>query len=556
MIVAALAAAMIGQVFDGALLVVIFASSGALEAFVTRRTADEVTALLGLAPQRATRLCATEAEERTEEVQVDDLGVGDLVLVRPGERIGADGEVVAGESEVDQASITGEPLPVFKEPGTVVFAGTVNGLGTLRIRVARPARDSVVARIATLVEQASHTKAKAQLFIERVEQRYSVAVVAATLLLLGVPIALGQPFESALLRAMTFMIVASPCAVVLATMPPLLAVVANAGRHGVLVKSAPALEALCQVSVAGFDKTGTVSRGRPEVKVVIALEEHDETAILGAAAAVEQPSEHPLARAVVAAARERRAPVGVVEGFAATPGRGVAGQVDGRRVGVWSPTMLGGELPAVVELESAGLTAVVVSIEATPIGVIGLADQLRDSATATVRGLHDLGLRTTLLSGDHERAARLHGSQVGIAEIHGGLLPEEKLSRVRRLQEAGERVLFVGDGINDAPAMAAAQVGVALGRDGSDLAVETADVILVRDDLAALPPTVALARRGHRVVVANLVFTACVILGLVTWDVLGTLPLPLGVAGHEGSTVVVALNGLRLLRRSAWSALN
>ena len=260
MIVAALVAASIGQVFEGALLIVIFATSGALEAFVTRRTADSVRALLDLAPEQATRLHPGDVEE---QVDTAELVIGDVVLVRPGELVGADGEVMEGASEVDQASITGEPLPVLKETGDEVFAGTLNGAGALRVRVDRAAADSVVARIVALVEEASATKAKTQLFIEKVEQRYSVGVVVATLLIFGVPLALGAAFEPSLQRAMTFMIVASPCAVVLATMPPLLSAIANAGRHGLLVKSAVVMETFRDVTIVAFDKTGTLTEGTP-----------------------------------------------------------------------------------------------------------------------------------------------------------------------------------------------------------------------------------------------------------------------------------------------------
>jgi len=262
MIVAALVAASIGQVFDGALLIVIFATSGALEAFVTRRTADSVRALLDLAPEQTTRLAGDGIEEL---VGTAELQIGDLLLVRPGERVGADGSVVEGASEVDQAPITGEPLPVLKQPGNDVFAGTLNGTGALQVRVTRAAADSVVARIVAMVEDASATKAKTQLFIEKVEQRYSIGVVVATLGLFFVPVALGAALRPALLRAMTFMIVASPCAVVLATMPPLLSAIANAGRHGLLVKSAVVMEKFRQVTVVAFDKTGTLTEGTPRM---------------------------------------------------------------------------------------------------------------------------------------------------------------------------------------------------------------------------------------------------------------------------------------------------
>lgn len=552
MVVAALAAASIGQVFDGALLIVIFATSGALEAVATRRTQDSVRALLDLAPERAARIGADGAEE---VVPTAVLVPGDLVRVRPGDRIGADGTVVDGASDVDQASITGEPLPVAATSGTPVFAGTVNGAGVLTVRVDRASAESVVARIVAMVEEASATKARTQLFIERVEQRYAVVVVTATLLLLGVPLALGAAFEPTLLRAMTFMIVASPCAIVLATMPPLLAVMANAGRHGVLLKSAVALERLAQVDRVAFDKTGTLTLGTPEVAALTRLDPTTgEDDLLALAAAAEGGSEHPVGRAVVRYAAERGLDVPPASDFLATPGRGVRATVDGRVVEVVAPRGLEvATTGAVAAHEEAGRTAVVVVVDGRPQGVLALADRLRPEAPSAVAALTVLtGAAPALLTGDNPAAATALAARTGVTDVRAGLLPEEKARAVRDLQEEGHRVALVGDGINDAPAMATAHVGVAMGRSGSDLATQTSDVVLVRDDLTALPRAVALAHRAERVVRANLAFAAAVIVVLVTWDLVATLPLPLGVAGHEGSTIVVALNGLRLLREKAW----
>ena len=560
MIVAALVAATIGQVFDGALLIVIFATSGALEAFATRRTEDSVKALMTLAPERATLLLTSGEEER---VDTANLLVDDVVLVRPGERVGADGGVVDGLSEVDQASITGEPMPVTKRVGDEVFAGTLNGAGALTVRVGRAAADSVVARIGTMVEEASATKAKTQLFIDEVEQRYSVGVVVVTLALFAIPLTFGAAFETTLLRAMTFMIVASPCAVVLATMPPLLAAIANAGRHGVLVKSAVALEELGKIDLVAFDKTGTLTVGTPRVAAVTVLNRADEATVLGYAASAERRSEHPVGRAIVAAADERGIAVAHTDEFSSTPGRGVTARVAGGTVQVGSPVLLD-ELPdtrsgdaarAVEDMESSGHTTVVVLVDGTPVGVIALTDRLRDHATATVTDLARLtGNSPVLLTGDNTHAAHRVASEVGIDRVEAGLLPADKTTQVASLRDNGHNVLLVGDGVNDAPAMAAAHVGVSMGRGGSDLAMETSDVVLVRDDLSGLANVIALSRRAHRVVQANLVIAAIVITSLVIWDIAGTLPLPLGVAGHEGSTIIVALNGLRLLRRSAWSS--
>ncbi|MFD8464867.1 heavy metal translocating P-type ATPase [Streptomyces cyaneofuscatus] len=559
MAVAALGAAAIGQVLDGALLIVIFATSGALEAVATARTADSVRGLLDLAPATAVRLLPGSGEET---VSADSLRVGDTILVRPGERIGADGQVIAGVSDVDQATVTGEPLPAAKQPGDEVFAGTVNGAGALRVRVERDPADSVIARIVKMVEEASETKAPAQLFIEKIEQRYSIGMVIATLAVFAIPLALGEDLRAALLRAMTFMIVASPCAVVLSTMPPLLSAIANAGRHGVLAKSAVVMERLGQVDAAALDKTGTLTEGTPYVVDIRPVPGSGlaENTLLALAAAAEHPSEHPLARAVVRAAHERGLTLAETTGFTSAPGAGVTATVDGHAIRVGSPARLTFTADAdavgglVRELEDRGRTVVLVLRDGAPVGVLGLSDGLRPDAEATVAGLRRLTGRTpVLLTGDNERAARHLAAEVGITDVRAGLLPQDKAAAVQRWGAEGRRVLVVGDGVNDAPALAAAHTGVAMGGAGSDLALETADVVVVRDELATIPAVVDLSRRARRLVIQNLVIAGTFITGLVAWDLIGTLPLPLGVAGHEGSTVIVGLNGLRLLRERAWT---
>ncbi|MFJ9213561.1 heavy metal translocating P-type ATPase [Streptomyces sp. NPDC102264] len=560
MIVAAIGAASIGQVMDGALLIVIFATSGALEALATARTQDAVRGLLDLAPTTATRLADDGSEE---SVATADLVVGDTILVRPGERVGADGRVVDGASEVDQATITGEPLPVPKETGDEVFAGTLNGTGALRVKVERDASDSVIARIVAMVEEASETKAPTQLFIEKVEQRYSLGMVFATLAVFLVPLAFGAELTGSLLRAMTFMIVASPCAVVLATMPPLLSAIANAGRHGVLVKSAVVMERLGQVDAVALDKTGTLTEGTPRVTDIRPLDGSglDEDTLLALAATAEHPSEHPLARAVVDAARTRGLAIADMRDFISTPGIGVTATVDGHTIAVGAPARILNSNEDTVsahaaELENGGRTAILVLRDGAPVGVLGIADRLRPDASATVAALTTLtGSTPKLVTGDNPRAAARLAAEVGItgADVHAGLLPQDKVEAVRRLETQGRKVLVIGDGVNDAPALAAAHTGVAMGRAGSDLALETADAVIVRDELATIPTVLSLSRAARRLVVQNLVIAAVFISGLVIWDLAGHLPLPLGVLGHEGSTVIVGLNGLRLLRDAAWN---
>jgi cation-transporting P-type ATPase J len=538
MVVAAIGAAAIGQVLDGALLIVIFATSGALEAFATARTEDSVRGLLHLAPETAVRITANGEET----VPAEALALRDEILVRPGERIGADGEVVFGASDVDQATITGESLPASKSLGDEVFAGTLNGTGVLRIRVTRRAGDSVVARIASLVEEASRTKARTQLFVEKIEQRYSIGMVVATLALFIVPLVFGDDLQEALLRAMTFMIVASPCAIVLSSMPPLLAAIANAGRHGVLIKSAVVMERLGTTTRVAFDKTGTLTLGTPLLTRVHPFDQNTAEDVLRLAAAVEHASEHPLARAVVRSARGVELPA--VQGFVAHPGVGVSAMVDARHVSVSSAGVV----------EDDGQTVVVVRVDEVAIGTLHFTDRLRPDAVVAVASVAALSEQPPLLiTGDNASTAASVAEQVGMASFRAGLLPDEKLRLIEQMQDAGERVAFVGDGLNDAPALALAHTGIAMGA-GSDLTLQTADAVVVRDDLTAIPAVIALARRARRVVIANLCIAAGFIAVLVLWDLFGDLPLPLGVAGHEGSTILVGLNGLRLLREKAWKS--
>jgi len=543
MVLAAVGAASIGQVFDGALLIVIFATSGALEDVATTRTADSVRALLDLAPDRATLI--DDGGERV--VAATELRVGDRIQVRPGERIPADAAVLAGTSDVDQSSITGEPLPVPVGPGDEIFAGTLNGAGALQAGVIRDPADSVVARIVPLVAEASATKARTQLFIEKLEQRYSVVMVAATLALFIVPQLFGEDLRSALLRAMTFMIVASPCALVLATMPPLLSAIATAGRHGVLVKSAVAMEHLATVDTVAFDKTGTLTTGTPRVVTAPSRD------ILRSAAAAERYSEHPLGRAIVAHARDSGIDIPLALDFQAVPGRGVRATVQSRHVEVVNPGAVPGPaIPEVAELERSGVTVVVVIIDGVPAGAIGLRDTARPAAADAVRAVSRLTTHPpVLLTGDNPGAAAHLADEVGIGAVRAELLPDQKVAAVRELPG---RVLVIGDGVNDAPAMAAAHASIAMGRSGADLTLQTADAVTVRDDLTAIPAVLALARRARRMVLANLAIAGTFIVVLVVWDLFWYLPLPLGVAGHEGSTIIVALNGLRLLRRGAWPA--
>jgi heavy metal translocating P-type ATPase len=555
MVIAALSAAGTGQAFDGALLFVIFATSRAIAAIATRRTQDSVSSLLTLAPDHAVKVTPGGGEER---VAAATLFAGDTVLVRPGDRIAADGQVESGISEVDQASITGEPLPVRKSVGDEVFAGTVNGVGMLRVRVVRVGTESVVARIAALVEQASATKSRTQQRLDELEQRYSVGVVVITAAIMLLPFVLGTGFKPTLLRAMSFMIVASPCALTLATMPALLAAIANAGRHGVLVKGAAVMERVGKATTVAFDKTGTLTLGAPRLISVTALPGSglDQKDVLRLAAAAERGSEHPLAVAITAEAAAEGLQLPEAQDFLAEPGRGVRATVDGRRVVVRSAAASDRRDPgtdaAVGRAESAGCTVLVAVVDDAPSGVLALTDRIRPDAAATIDRLGALIADEPLvLTGDGSAAAMRAADQVHIRDVRAPLLPAQKAAAVADLQAAGKRVIYVGDGINDAPALTTADVGVAMAH-GADLAMETSDVVIVADELAVVPALITLSRCARKVMVQNLLLAATVIAALVSIDLISTLPLPAAVAGHEGSTLVVALNGLRLLGAGSW----
>ncbi len=559
MVLAAIGAAAIGQVLDGGLLIFIFATSGALEAVATQRTAESVRGLLDLAPERATRLTGTcEAS-----VDTGSLTAGDVILVRPGERIGAYGEVLDGASDVDQATITGEGLPAAKAVGDEVFAGTSNGGGALRVRVTRPAHETVVARIVAMVEQASATKAKTQLFIEKIEQRYSIGMVGATVALFAMPLLWGAELQPTLLRAMTFMIVASPCAVVLATMPPLLCAMANAGRHGVLVKSAVVMEQLGQVSRVAFDKTGTLTEGTPrltDIRPLTGSGLSDED-LLGLAAAVEYPSEHPLAGAVVAAAQDRDRPCrrrgGSVppRGWACMPLSPVPGSRSAHRRACWtiSPDPPPIASPRWCLLWSRRAAPRAGPARWRPGRGARYPDRLRPDAAATVAALGAMiGATPLLLTGDNPRAAAALVAEVGIGDVRPGIGPGQA-RRGTGIASGGPAGCAGRRRGRQRACLAAAHTGIAMGKAGSDLTLDTADGHHPRRTGRHLPPSSRCpAAPAASSCSRTLAVAALFITGLVILDLLGHLPLPLGVAGHEGSTVIVGLNGLRLLRTAAW----
>jgi Zn2+/Cd2+-exporting ATPase len=549
MLLAAVGAAYLGQWPEGGILLFLFSLSNALEYYVMRRTRRAIRALMSLQPAKA-----LVRRGRVESVvPADALRVSDVIVVRPGERLPADGVVVAGSSSIDQAPITGESIPVDAAPGSLVFAGTINQRGSLDVEVRRNPEETVLARIIALVEGAQSAQVPAQRLIDRFGQGYALLVILASAGAYALLGALGAPRDVSLYRAITLLVVASPCAVVISTPATILSAIANAARRGVLFKGGAYLEVLGRADTVVLDKTGTLTVGRPSVTDVVPLEGSEAT-LLTLAAALEQRSEHALADAIVVAARARGIDPLRPDSFEAVPGRGVRGSVAGTLVRIGNEAFLRDEGLDITEETRGRLTAFRRQGK-TPVlvgddhvrGIIALADRLRPQAIDTVRALRTLGIRhLMMLSGDHRQAAGAIGRELGLDDVRAELLPHEKAEVVRDLVTT-RVVVMVGDGINDAPALAAASAGIAMGMAGTDVAMETADVVLMGDDLGRLPFAIGLSRYTHRVIVQNLTFAGLVIAGLIV-AVFGVgLRLAFGVIGHEGSTVIVILNGLRLL---------
>jgi Cd2+/Zn2+-exporting ATPase len=556
MVVAAIGAATVNAWGEGAVLLGLFSSSNALEHFALGRTQRAVKALMDLSPDTATVL-RPGAPGGEVIIHVEELTLTDIVLVRPGERIAVDGTVVSGESSVDQAAITGESMPVAKKIGDSVFAGTINENGALQVRVTKLARESTLSRIIAIVEEAREQKSQTQRFTDAFEGKYAIGVMAVSALVAIIPPLLSDTsLHDSFYRAMTLLVVASPCALVISTPASTLSGLANAARHGILFKGSNHLENAGTVKIVAFDKTGTLTEGKPRVTAVVALNGTNEDELLRLAASAERLSEHHLAEAVVIAAAERTLPLSDPSEFRALPGKGVIAHVDGEQVIIGNEILLAevGVKPdaaataAVEDLRAKGNSAVYIASEKGVRGVVAVADMIRPEAAAAVQELKRLGItRTVMLTGDNRRVAEAIAAQVGIDEVQADLLPEEKLTTIRELMQSGP-VAMVGDGVNDAPALATATIGIAMGAAGTDVALETADVVLMADDLSKLPYAISLSRRTRRTIVQNLAFSLAVIAVLVTSALTIGIPLPLGVVGHEGSTVIVVTNGLRLLR--------
>ena len=548
MVLAALGAAFIGEWREGAVLLFLFSLSNVLQDYAIGRSRRAISGLFDLYPDEAT----VRRGDRTTRVNLSEIVIGDIVLIEPGERIPVDGTVVAGDSAVDESPITGESLPVDKVVGDNVYAGTLNKQGILDVRALHAAEQTTLSRIIRLVEEAQESKAPTQRFLDRFEQTYAKAIIFGILMLIVIPPALGvTDFESNFYRAMVLMTVASPCALVISVPSAFISAIASAARSGLLFKGGASLEQLADVKVVAFDKTGTLTVGQPKVTDIVLSPPHTTNELIRTAASVEARSEHPLAKAIVDHAQYAGVELLPPEGFEAIPGQGVRARLEGKAVRIGRITQLRDKAPLPEklareqsELEAAGKTVVAVLREDEWLGLIALADEERSESAPLVKSLAERGIVTVMLTGDNSRVARSIANKLGINRVYAELLPDQKAQIVRDLQKDYGSVAMVGDGINDAPALAAADVGIAMGGGGSDVALETADVVLMGDRIERLIDAIQLAKRAKQVVWQNVIFSLAVIILLVAGVVAVALPLPLGVLGHEGSTVIVVVNGL------------
>lgn len=552
MTVAAVAAGVLGLWGEAATLAFLYSISEALEEFTEDRTRNAIRALMDLAPKRVTRM----RDGTEEEIALEELAVGDRFLVRPGQSVATDGNIVEGRSALDESPITGESIPVEKQEGDKVFAGTMNAQGALVVEATATFQNNTLAKIVHLVSEAQEQKGKGQRFMERFTGIYSPAVLAVGVLIALVGGLVAGDWGTWLERAAIFLVAAAPCALAISIPVSYVAAIGNASRRGVLIKGGIYLEELARVRVLAFDKTGTLTEGRPRVVEVVTALGVSEQDVLRSAAAVERRSEHPLAKAIVVAAQEKGWDTDEVSGFESFIGAGAAGQVEGKHVLIGSPEFAGKrqidltELKADIErMQSEAKTAVVVAKEDRAYGVIGIADTIRVQAKDSLLRLRELGVeQPVMLTGDNQRTAAAVAAQVGVTEYFAHLSPEDKSRKVAELQQRYEHVAMIGDGVNDAPALAAASVGIAMGTAGSDVALETADVALMADDLSKLVEAISIGRRTRSVVRQNVGLSLAILVVLIPGAVIGWLSLPAAVLAHEISELFVILNAVRLAR--------
>lgn len=553
MTAAALGAAFIGEWFEGATVVWLFTLGNVLQNRSIEKTRHSIRTLMQLAPKEA----AVKQAGRLVRLPVEDVAVGSVIVVKPGESIPLDGTVVSGVSSVNQAPITGESIPVDKEPGSGVYAGTLNESGALEIRVEKAANDTTVAKIIHLVEEAQEQKSPTEAFVDRFARVYTPIVFALALSVIAIPPLIGiGSWGEWFYRGLELLVVACPCALVISTPVAIVSAIGNAAKNGVLIKGGAFLEIAGSIDAIAFDKTGTLTEGRPKVTAVETYEaDGDEAHMLAVARTIEERSKHPIARAVLAHADEKRIAPLPGSGFRAIPGRGAEATIDGVVYYAGSPTLfreLGVPLAKLEEriraLQREGSTLVLVGTKAAALGLIAVSDTIRPTAVEAIAKLKEAGVRElAMLTGDNEGAARSIAAASGVTSSFAELMPEGKVDAVKRMQAAGAKIAMVGDGINDAPALATADLGIAMGGAGTDTAMETADIVLMADHLEKLPHTIRLSRKTMTIIKQNIVFSLAVKFAALALIFPGWLTLWLAVLSDTGAAIVVIANSMRLL---------
>lgn len=550
MILAAIGSAVIGYWTEGAILIFIFALSGALETYAMNKSHKEISALMDMQPEEAWLVLADGSLER---VKVDTLQVGDVVMIKPGERIPTDGVIADGATSIDEAAITGESIPVSKFAGDDVFAGTVNMTGAVKMTMTKPSSESLFQKIIDLVQSAQSEKSPSQQFIERFEGTYVKVVLIAVGLMLFVPhFVLGWDWTTTFYRAMVLLVVASPCALVAAIMPATLSAISNGARNGVLFKGGLHIEHLSVLQAVAFDKTGTLTQGKPVVTDFIVRDGLDEKQTLSMLAGIEYNSNHPLAVAITAYAKQQDVSFAnaIIKDI---PGYGLEATIDDVFYKVGKMDFVGREVAmqfangAAPLLAEEGKTVIFMADAQGIVAMAAMKDTVREEAKQAIAQLKELGIHTIMLTGDNEKTAKAIAKEAGVESYIAECLPETKVAHIKELMSKYKFVGMVGDGINDAPALATATTGIAMG-EGTDVALETADVVLMKNDLSKISYAVKVARKMQRIVKQNIIFAISVIMLLIASNFLQVVDLPLGVIGHEGSTILVILNGLRMLR--------
>ncbi len=553
MTIAVIGAALIGEWGEGAVVVFLFAISEALETYSMDKARNSIRSLMDIAPNTATIRRGT----KEFEIDVDDIQIDDIMIIKPGQKLAMDGEVIKGDSSINQAAITGESVPTHKSVGDEVFAGTLNEEGSLEVRVTKRAEDTTIAKIIHLVEEAQAERAPSQQFVDKFAKYYTPAILLISLLVAVLPpLFFGGEWNEWIYRALAVLVVGCPCALVISTPVAIVTAIGNAARNGVLIKGGIHLEETGRLKVIAFDKTGTLTHGTPEVTNIASLSTMSSKEVVQTAASIEKLSQHPLASAILRNADKSAIDLIEVTDFQSITGKGAKADIDGQTFYIGSPNLFtdlletsGDIKKEITALQAAGKTVMLLGSDNEIKGYIAVADQVRSSSSTIIQKLYDLGIeKTIMLTGDNQLAADGIGNQLNMSEVKSELMPEDKLSTIKSLRAQFGKVAMVGDGVNDAPALASSTVGIAMGGAGTDTALETADIALMADDLDKLPYTIGLSRKTLTIIYQNVAFALGLKLVALLMIIPGWLTLWMAIFADMGATLIVVLNSLRLMK--------